>query len=629
MDVRTKSAMETGHRISPGTRARTSFEGASRLYRAVALLLCVFTAEFPTGCGGSGSAAIQNPMPTITSVSPSSAFAGDSGFTLTVNGANFVTSSTVQWNGSSRTTTFVSGATLQAAINAADLAVANTATVTVSTPAPGGGTSAGVSFAINPPIPVVTISPSSTIVAAGGQQQFQATVTNTQNTAVTWQVNNIPGGSPAVGTISSSGLYIAPIIAANVTVSAVSQADSQQSGSANLVVLAPHSIGVRPTATIAEFFDKTTGNAFVPRGNNYIRLATLTDPKGNPFAGHSTFVVGLYDANRAESALATMQTSGYNVARVFLEGCCQNTIGDPAGGLSSAYIANVVDFLQRARTHGIFVLTTTSWLPAFGGYGPNCPEYPQFNDINLFKLCPEAVPDSVKFFHDFVQALIQKGAPLDAIFAYELYNEYTYNSSYSPLSWTSGTITTANGKTYDMGSAVSRQQMMDDGLIYFTDQMRAAILALDPTALVTVGFFVPQGPNPTRIGDPRVITVYPAMAMSTADYVSIHPYPIAGDLTFAQYAQNFGFVGYQQQKPVVLEEFGVLESNYPVESTAATVAHDWQVQSCSYGIKGWAFWTWDTSNSEQVDGPFWPASLGAGLISQTLSPAVRPDPCSP
>ena len=627
MNTRTQSPMEMVHRMSPGGEGQTRSERSFGLYRPVILLLWMFPAAFLAGCGGAGSPPIQNPMPTIASVSPSSAFAGDSGFTLTINGANFVTSSTVQWNGSSRTTTFVSSTALQAAINAADLATASMATVTVSTPAPGGGTSAGVSFTIKAAVPVVTISPSSAIVAAGGQQQFQATVTKTQNTAVTWQVNNITGGSPAVGTISSSGLYIAPIMAANVTVSAVSQADSQQSASANLVVLAPHSIGVRPTATIAEFFDKTTGNAFVPRGNNYIRLATLTLPNGNPFPGHSTFVVGLYDANRAESALATMQTNGYNVARVFLEGCCQNTIGDPAGGLSSAYIANVVDFLQRARTHGIFVITTTSWLPAFGGYGPNCPEYPQFNDINLFKLCPEAVPDSVKFFHDFVQALIQKGAPLDAVFAYELDNEYTYKSSYAPLTWTSGTITTANGKTYDMGSAVSRQQMMDDGLIYFTDQMRAAILALDPTALVTVGFFVPQAPNPTRVGDPRVITVYPAMAMSTADYVSIHPYPIAGDLTFAQYAQNFGFVGYQQQKPVVLEEFGVLESNYPVESTAATVAHDWQVQSCAYGIKGWAFWTWDTSNSEQVDGPFWPASLGAGLISQTLSPAVRPDPC--
>src|SRR5215472_15495695 len=241
---------------------------------------------------------------------------------------------------------------------------------------------------------------------------------------------------------------------------------------------------------------------------------------------------------------------------VVLEGCCQSTIGDPAGGLSSAYIANVVDFLQRARTHGIFALITTSWLPAFGGYGPNCPEYPQFDDVNLFKLCPEAVPDSVKFFHDFVQALIQKGAPLDAVFAYELDNEYFYNSLKPPLTWTSGTITTANGKTYDMGSAVSRQQMMDDGLVYFTDQMRAAILALDPTALVTVGFFVPQGPNPTRVGDNRVIEVYPAMANSTADFVDLHPYPLPNDLTLPQYVQNFGFVGFQQQKPVLMGEFG-------------------------------------------------------------------------
>ena len=570
---------------------------------------------------------MQNPKPTITSVSPSSAFAGDAGFMLSVTGANFVTSSTVQWNGSSRPTTFVSSATLQAAINAADLAAQGTATVTVSTPAPGGGTSGGVSFTIKAAIPVVTISPSSAIVAAGGQQQFQATVTKTQNAAVTWQVNNITGGSPAVGTISSSGLYIAPIVAANVTVSAVSQADSQQSASANLVVLAPHSIGVRSTPTIAEFFDKTTGNAFVPRGNNYIRLATLTDPKGNPFVGHSTFVAGLYDANRVESALATMQTNGYNVTRVFLEGCCQSTIGDPAGGLSSAYIANVVDFLQRARTHGIFVLITTSWLPAFGGYGPNCPEYPQFDDVNLFKLCPEAVHDSVRFFHDFVQALIQKGAPLDAVFAYELDNEYFYNSLKPPLTWTSGTITTANGKTYDMGSAVSRQQMMDDGLVYFTDQMRAAILALDPTALVTVGFFVPQGPNPTRVGDNRVIEVYPAMANSTADFVDLHAYPLPNDLSLAQIVQNFAFVGTgtQQQKPIVMGEFGGFLSEYASASAAASGLTTWQVQSCANNFKGWLLWTWDTDEQPEL----WNALSSGGPINASLAPASRPDPCSP
>jgi hypothetical protein len=517
---------------------------------------------------------------------------------------------------------------LQAAITAADIAAAGTAMVSVATPAPGGGTSAALSFAINLPNPIVAISPVSAIVAAGGQQQFTANVTNALTQAVTWQVNGISGGDAAIGTISNAGLYIAPQAQTGVTITAVSQEDANKLAAASLSVLAAHSIGVRPTAAIAEFFDRTTGNAFVPRGNNYIRLVSQTFPWGVQVY-HSTFNVGLYDGVGLDSALNQMQTSGYNTVRVFLNGCCHdNTIGDPAGGLSVAYLANVADFLRRAKQHGIWVIITGDWPPQFGGYtsyyAASCAQFGGLNNINL---CAGGIKAVTLYYHDIVQGLINASAPLDAIFAYELRSEYFYESQYLPFTLTSGTVTTADGQTYDMSSAASRQQMMDNGLIFFTDQVRAAILALDPTALVELGFFEPQGPNQSRIGDPRVITVYPAMANSTADFVSVHPYPIIGGLTFAQYVQNFGFVGYQQQKPVVLEEFGVLESNYPVESTAASVAQSWQVQSCAYGIKGWSFWTWDTSNTEQVDGPFWPAALGAGLIAQTLSPAIRPDPC--
>jgi preprotein translocase subunit Sec61beta len=618
--------------------AKTPCPGQLVLYNrascAIVLFLCAFTAGLLHGCGGGGSTPPTNnvstpppsSIPTVSSMSPTSAFAGDAAFTLTVTGANFVSSSIVQWNGSNRTTTFVSSTTLQAAIGTADIANPSIVTVTVSTPAPGGGTSGSMNFTINAD-PVVSVSPPAVTVAAGGQQQFQAIVTKTQNTAVTWEVNNIPGGSATLGTISNTGLYTAPVAATNVTISAVSQADIRQSALASLSVLAPHSIGVRPTATIAEFFDRGTGNLFVPRGNNYIRLASQLHADGTTRVDHSTFTVGLYDQNRAENALATMQVNEYNVVRVFLEGCCQNTIGDPAGGLSSAYMANVVDFLQRAHAHGIFLLITTSWLPAFGGYGPNCPEYPQFNDVNLFKLCPEAVPDSVKFWRDFVQGLINKSAPMDAIFAYELDNEYYYSASAAPLTWASGTITTANGTTYDMASQTSRQRMMDDGLIYFTDQMRGAILDLDPTALVTVGFFVPQGPNPTRIGDFRVIEVYPAMANSSADFVDLHAYPIPNDLTLDQIVQNFAFVGTgtQQQKPIIMGEFGGFLSEYATASDAAAGLKGWQVQSCTYNFKGWLLWTWDTDEQPEL----WNALSQGGVINQSLSPASRPNPCSP
>src|SRR2546429_400579 len=90
------------------------------------------------------------------------------------------------------------------------------------------------------PMPVrVTISPASATVGAGGTQQFTATVENTSNTAVTWQVSGVSGGNATGGTISSSGLYTAPAVVPNpatVTVTAVSQADPTKSASAQVTI---------------------------------------------------------------------------------------------------------------------------------------------------------------------------------------------------------------------------------------------------------------------------------------------------------------------------------------------------------------------------------------------------------
>jgi glucose/arabinose dehydrogenase len=98
-------------------------------------------------CGGT-SPTPSNPVPSISALSPSTAAAGSAAFTLNVTGQGFVSASTVQWNGASRTTTFVSATQLQAAIPASDVAAAGTASVSVSSPSPGGGTSNATSFTI-------------------------------------------------------------------------------------------------------------------------------------------------------------------------------------------------------------------------------------------------------------------------------------------------------------------------------------------------------------------------------------------------------------------------------------------------------------------------------------------------
>src|SRR5690348_13294698 len=84
----------------------------------------------------------------------------------------------------------------------------------------GGGGSSSSSTTV-----AITISPTTATLSQGQTTQFTATVTNSSNTAVTWQVGGVTGGSAATGTISTGGLYTAPAsvtVAQGVTVTAVS-----------------------------------------------------------------------------------------------------------------------------------------------------------------------------------------------------------------------------------------------------------------------------------------------------------------------------------------------------------------------------------------------------------------------
>jgi len=87
----------------------------------------------------------------------------------------------------------------------------------------------------------VTVTPTNATVNSGGTQQFSAQVANTGNTAVTW--------TATAGTISSSGLFTAPTVSADksVTVTATSVADSTKSANASVTVKAPvPALGVNP-----------------------------------------------------------------------------------------------------------------------------------------------------------------------------------------------------------------------------------------------------------------------------------------------------------------------------------------------------------------------------------------------
>jgi uncharacterized protein (TIGR03437 family) len=113
--------------------------------------------------------AIDNPVPTLTSLDPTSAVISSAAFTLTVNGTNFNATSIVRWNGADRTTTLKSATQLEAAITMADIAAAGSASVTVFNPAPGGGTTTALSFAINNPVPTLfSLDPTNVVAGSAG-----------------------------------------------------------------------------------------------------------------------------------------------------------------------------------------------------------------------------------------------------------------------------------------------------------------------------------------------------------------------------------------------------------------------------------------------------------------------------
>ena len=175
----------------------------------------VFTPAPGGGTSGSVTFTINstNPVPTVSSISPTSATAGGSAFTLTVNGTNFVNSSKVRWNGSDRTTTYVNSTQLTASITAADIASVGTATVTVFTPTPGGGTSGGVTFTINSTSPAPTVSSISPTSATAGGSAFTLTVNGTNfvsGSKVRWN------GSDRTTTYANSTQLTASITAADI-----------------------------------------------------------------------------------------------------------------------------------------------------------------------------------------------------------------------------------------------------------------------------------------------------------------------------------------------------------------------------------------------------------------------------
>ncbi|HKZ03646.1 MAG TPA: hypothetical protein VJ180_15490, partial [Pyrinomonadaceae bacterium] len=171
---------------------------------------------FNAGAGTSNAVnlTVNNPVPGLTSISPTSKNAGEAAFTLTVNGSGFVNDSTVRFIGSNRTTSFVSGTQLTAQISATDISVAGSFPITVFNSTPGGGTSNAINLVVNNVNALPSLTSLSPTSKPAGSGAFTLTVNGSNfigSSEVRWN------GQSRVTSFVNSGQLTAQIAASDIT----------------------------------------------------------------------------------------------------------------------------------------------------------------------------------------------------------------------------------------------------------------------------------------------------------------------------------------------------------------------------------------------------------------------------
>src|SRR5215472_172127 len=220
--------------------------------------------------------------PALTSLSPSTVIAGSPSFTLTVTGANFASTSVVQWNGSNRTTTFVRGTQLQASVAAADIASAGSAQVSVSTPGSGGGTSNSLALTIAAPTPAPILSSISPSTASAGGAAFTLTATGSNFTS--GSIVQVNGASRTTTFVSSTQLT-----------AAIPASDIAAAGTPSITVFTPAPGGGTSAArplTVASVNPTPTISSLSPASVTAGSGAFILTATGAGFAAGATATVG-------------------------------------------------------------------------------------------------------------------------------------------------------------------------------------------------------------------------------------------------------------------------------------------------------------------------------------------------
>ena len=395
-------------------------------------------------------------------------------------------------------------------------------------------------------------------------------------------------------------------------------------------------IGVRSGSPHASFVVKETGEPFVVKGFNYVRLRNT----------HATFEAATrttpahYDAEKAEAMFETLQRHGYNTVRVFVCGRHPKDPGiagdfDATRGLYGPYLENFVDFLDRARRHGVYVLPTfgDGELPRNAYYGEKLAGLARSK--NAIYLTREGIEAKKEYVADFLRFIAERDRRLLAtLLGVQCQNELYVRGDQWPFDRREGTFTGADGTTYDLADPVQRRALADDGLRRYHGEIARAVRAIDPELLVTEGLFTlravgksletHEGIWPGSSGDPRFPPTLRSLGRGDLDFLDVHFYRTRPQETVAEAfekdmqsslldASEMNEI--RREKPIIVGEFGAfrhVDLDLPGAKRNLLAIRDVILQR---RLNGMLYWTYDTFEQERL----YPAVEGGDAFLRELA----------
>jgi hypothetical protein len=320
------------------------------------------TAVSPAPGGGTSAAftlAVNNPTVGAITLNPAGLTeGGTSPASINVMGSTFLPSSVVKVNGNARATTYVNANSLTFVATVADQATVGTLAVTVTNPAPGGGTSPATNLSItapgSPQITSVTPNPiyigsGDTIISVNGSGFTNTSVVNWNSTPLVF------------------GQLIYTYYGQQVLTATVPAADLTTTGTASVTVNTP---GANPSLSNA-----ATVTISNPPAPTVTSISPMAGPIGAPiqvtltgsgFASNSTVAIDGTDIAATEES-PTQITVNIPASSLTLPGNLNFTVTNPApgGGTSlpvpfTAYIAIANNSMVYNAANGLFYVSVPS-----------------------------------------------------------------------------------------------------------------------------------------------------------------------------------------------------------------------------------------------------------------------------